>query len=44
MSSKIKHIEVNVDVHQMIKEQALNLGMTMKDYMRVLAFKNRIKG
>ena len=36
-------IKVHDDVHKLIKEQADRLGMSMMDYMRFLAYKNKSK-
>ena len=36
-----KVIKVHEDVHTLIKEQALAVGLNMMDYMRFLAYKNK---
>ena len=40
---KEKLIRVDTDVHKMIKVQAVSLGLTLKAYLRKLAYEN-IKG
>lgn len=40
---KHKMIKVDEDVHILLKDQARALGLSLMDYMRTLAYKNKRK-